>query len=186
MLQQYSHKMQASAEPKTDEHRRQARYQFTAAVEAVDASSQTRIQGRTSDLSRGGCYVDTISTFPAGSIVKMRFTKEMRTLEVDAEVIYSLTGMGMGVKFTGTAPEQLWTLENWVGELSGELPAQRGLPQAVEESCAPVNPADNDSQVLAEVITELMRLGVLPSAKCEAMLRKLDRTASAKISSAHG
>jgi hypothetical protein len=35
------------------ERRRQVRYPFTAAVEIVVRESQTRIQGRTSDLSRG-------------------------------------------------------------------------------------------------------------------------------------
>ena len=52
---------------------------------------------------------------PAGSIVKIRLTKEMRSFEgTGREVVYSLVGMGMGVKFTDADPEQLWTMEKWV------------------------------------------------------------------------
>src|ERR1700681_4740767 len=105
-----------------DERRRQVRYPFTAAVEVVVRETQTRIQGRTSDLSRGGCFLDTASCFPAGSTVKIRLTKDHRRFEAHAEVVYSLVGMGMGVKFTAAEIQQLGTVEKWVAELSGEAP----------------------------------------------------------------
>ena len=76
-----------------------------------------------------------ISSFPAGSIVKIRLTKEMRSFEAQAEVVYSLVGMGMGVKFTDADPEQLWTVEKWVGELSGELLPKPELPRPSDQSC---------------------------------------------------
>ncbi len=126
--------------------------------------------------------MDTISSFPVGAIVKMRLTKEARSLEAQAEVVYSLVGMGMGVKFTGGDPEQLWNLEKWVGELSGELlpesePARLPDPACVEEnSCT-------EADVLAELVTELMRQRVLPDAKCKAMLEKLQLIGRANSSS---
>jgi hypothetical protein len=97
MSEELNNKIDGSAETDPHERRRHARHPFTATVEAVELKSQTRIQGRTSDLSRGGCYVDTISSFPAGSIVKMRLTKEMRSFEARAEVVYSSVGMGDAV-----------------------------------------------------------------------------------------
>jgi len=172
-----------TTEADAHERRRHARYPFTATVEAVETKSQTRINGRTSDLSRGGCYVDTISSFPVGSIVKMRLTKEARSLEAQAEVVYSLTGMGMGVKFTDGDPEQLWNLEKWVAELSGEL-----LPDSErlsDPSCAEATPC-NEGDVLAELVMELMRQRVLPDAKCKAMLEKLQVIGRAKSSSSQG
>lgn len=182
MLKNSNIRMEGSTEADAHERRRHARYPFTATVEAVETKSQTRINGRTSDLSRGGCYVDTISSFPVGAIVKMRLTKEARSLEAQAEVVYSLVGMGMGVKFTGGDPEQLWNLEKWVGELSGELlpesePARLPDPACVEEnSCT-------EADVLAELVTELMRQRVLPDAKCKAMLEKLQLIGRANSSS---
>jgi hypothetical protein len=176
MLKNSKIRIESSSEAKAHERRRHVRFPFTATVEAVEAKSQTRINGRTSDLCRGGCYVDTISSFPVGSIVKMRFTKEARTLEAQAEVVYSLVGMGMGVKFTDGDPEQLWNLEKWVGEFSGEL-----LPEPVRLSdpvCAEGTPS-SEGNVLAELVMELMRQRVLPDVKCKAMLEKLKRMGSA-------
>jgi hypothetical protein len=45
------------------ERRRDLRYPFTAAVEAVEPKSQTKLNARTSDISLGRCYVDTINPF---------------------------------------------------------------------------------------------------------------------------
>ena len=59
MFEEPNNKIGSSAEPDPHERRRHARYPFTATVEALEPKSQMLIQGRTSDLSRGGCYVDT-------------------------------------------------------------------------------------------------------------------------------
>src|SRR5215472_14914591 len=53
------------------------RYPFSAAAEAVYADA--RLRGRTSDLSRGGCYVDTINPFPMGAEIRIRISKGNQT-----------------------------------------------------------------------------------------------------------
>ena len=185
MFEEPNNKIGSSAEPDPLERRRHARYPFTATVEAMEPKSQTRIQGRTSDLSRGGCYVDTISSFPAGSVVKIHLTKEMRSFEAQAEVVYSLVGMGMGVKFTDADPEQLWTVEKWVGELSGELPPEPESQRPSDQFCAEGRSGNEENDVLTELVMELMRQRVLSNAKCQAMLQKLNRAGCAKTNSAH-
>jgi hypothetical protein len=185
MLKNTNIGIDSSAEADAHERRRHVRYPFTATVEAVEPKSQTRINGRTSDLSRGGCYVDTISSFPVGSIVRMRLTKETRSFEAPAEVVYSLVGMGMGVKFTDGDPEQLWILEKWVGELSGDLLPEPEPERPSDQSCAEGNPCNEGNDVLAELVMELMRQRVLSDAKCKAMLEKLKRIGRAKASSSH-
>jgi hypothetical protein len=184
MIEQNKHKIGISSDHGLPERRRHSRYPFTATVELVEASSQTRIQGRTSDLSRGGCYVDSPCRFPAGSVVKMRLTKEMRSFEAQANVVYSLDGMGMGVKFTAADSEQFSTLEKWMAELSGELQPRPELPQPSDQSCAQRRPGNEEYFVLNELVMELMRQGVLSNAKCEALLQKLNRTEHAKSDSA--
>ena len=166
------------------ERRRHTRYPFTVTVEAVESKSQTRIQGRTSDLSRGGCYVDTISSFPAGSVVKIRLTKDARSFESQAQVVYSSVGMGMGVKFTSGDSQQLSTLEKWVGELSGKLAPEPELPQSSDPSCSQASPGNVEFKVLNDLITELTIQGVLSAEKSKAMLQKLDRAGHLKINSA--
>jgi hypothetical protein len=164
----------------TRERRRHTRYPITAAVEAVERQSQTRIQGRTSDLSRGGCYVDTISSFPAGSVVTMRLTKETRSFEVQAEVVYSLTGMGMGVKFVDADPEQLSTVDKWVAEIGAEAPPEMELELELEDPSEPPSaqerPGSEEFDVLRELLLELMKQRVLPDEKCKALLQRLNRT----------
>jgi hypothetical protein len=172
-------------EPDAHERRRHARHPFTATVEAVEHNSKTRIQGRTSDLSRGGCYVDSTNSFPAGSVVKIRLTKELRSFEAQAEVVYSLVGMGMGVKFTDADPEQLWTVEKWVGELSGEMAPQPELPLPSNQTCPLGKLGNEENDVLNELVMELMKQGALSYAKGEAMLQKLDCIRNAKSDSAH-
>jgi hypothetical protein len=177
--------MDGSTERDPHERRRHTRYPLTVTVEAVEGKSRTRIQGRTSDLSRGGCYVDTISSFPAGSVVKMRLTKDTRSFEAQAEVVYSLVGMGMGVKFTSGDPQQLLTLEKWVGELSGKLLPESELPQSSDPSRSPASPGNIQYSVLNELITELTIQGVLSTEKSKAMLHKLNRGGTLKIHSAN-
>src|SRR5450432_1170190 len=71
------------------ERRRDLRYPFTAAVEAVEPKSQTKLNARTSDISLGGCYVDTINPFPVSSVIKIRLIKDGVTFEADAKVVLS-------------------------------------------------------------------------------------------------
>jgi len=184
-LEGTNNKIHGSAALDPHERRRDARYPFTAAVEAVELRSQTRIQGRTTDLSRGGCFIDTLTTFQPGSIVKMRLVKEKRSFETRAKVIYSLADMGMGVKFTDADPEQLWILEKWVEELGGELLPEPELHLPSDRSYSHGRPGHEEFQVLNELVMELMGQRVLSSAKCEAMLEKLRRTGRAKSDSAH-
>ena len=155
------------------ERRSYARYPFTSAVEVVVRGTETRIQGRTSDLSRGGCFLDTASSFPAGSIVTVRLTKDNCKFEADAEVAYSLVGMGMGVKFTAATTGQRETVEKWVAELSGEALPEPTLPQSSNQPGAQVTPGDEKYLVLSELVMELMRERVLSDVKGQAMLQKL-------------
>ncbi len=185
MLEETNNKIYGSAALDPHERRRDARYPFTAAVEAVELKSQTRIQGRTTDLSRGGCFIDTITTFAPGSIVKMRLMKEKRSFETRAKVVYSLVDMGMGVKFTDADPEQLWILEKWVEELSGELLPEPELHRPPDRSYSHGRLGDEEFQVLNELVMELMRQRVLSNTRCEAMLEKLSRTGRAKSNSPH-
>lgn len=139
------------------ERREYTRYPFTAMVEAFEPTSRTRVQGRTADLSRGGCYVDTMNPLPAQTQVKMRITKENRSFEGQATVVYSVSGMGMGLRFEPTEPRQLLTLRKWLGELSDEGAAEAEVAENETRSCA----TGDVNGILGELISELMRKGVL-------------------------
>ena len=182
MLDDSKHNDGRVTECAPNERRRHVRYPFTSAAEVVVPQTQTRIQGRTSDLSRGGCFLDTTSTFPAASTVTIRLTKDNRTFESDAEVVYSLVGMGMGVKFTGAEIEQFGTVEKWMSELAGEVTPEPVLSQSLDQSWAPEPSGNEEYLVLSELVMELMKERVLASVKGKALLEKLNRTGHSKSS----
>src|SRR6266446_5225953 len=76
------------------------RDEFTAAVEVVAAESGARIETRVRDLSQQGCYVDTNSALPLGTVTDIRITKGAQLFEAHGRVVYSRASKGMGLVFT--------------------------------------------------------------------------------------
>ena len=108
-----------SAEPGRFERRRNPRYPFMADVEIVDLESATTITARTSDFSRGGCYVDMLNPLPEDTLVRLRVTKWQQTFETQAKVVYSSVGMGMGLMFGALEVTQRAVVERWLTQLCG-------------------------------------------------------------------
>lgn len=157
----------------TPERRASVRYPFTAAADVVEPLSNARISARSSDLGRGGCFIDTINPFPVGTVVNLRLKLEQNTFSTQARVVYAQAGMGMGLAFLSVEPDQLWVLEKWLGTLSGELPPElsgheSGAPQQQESHASP-----EAGFVLNELIITLMRKRLLTEAEGKALLQKL-------------
>ena len=157
----------AQADP--SERRQSPRYSFTGTFEATEPNSGTRIHGRTADLSEGGCYADTMSPLPAGTVVKVRISKENRSFESMATVVYAVAGMGMGLRFESTDPQQVVNLRRWLQELRGEFP----LDTEAENEEPRVGAVTPSKSVLNELIGELMRKGVLDHSMGREMLQRL-------------
>lgn len=72
---------------------------------------------RISDISRGGCYVDTIATVPVGEPVSFRFTRPgAEQVQFRGTVAYLLEGFGFGIKFEELGPEAAEFLEALIAE----------------------------------------------------------------------
>ena len=158
-----------STSTSSGERRQHPRYSFTGTLEVFEPKSQTRIQGRTADLSEGGCYVDTICPFPAQTRLRVRITRAQGSFESQATVVYAVSGMGMGLQFDVPDAQQRLNLRKWIRELSGEAVAETSTEEQARPS---VGGAACDS-VLKELITELMRKGVLPEGTGKGMLQRL-------------
>ena len=157
------------------ERRRNLRFPFTATVEAVETKSGTKIVARTSDLSLGGCYIDTISPFPVGAEVTIRILRDNETFEAQSKVVYSKIGMGMGLAFTSAQPKQVRLFQRWLLEISGQ---GSPVPEPEPEEAAENAPAENTeavmkSGVLSELIMTLMKKKVLTEVEGKELLRKL-------------
>jgi len=105
--------------------------------------------------------------------VKLRITCEKRSFEAHANVVYSKTGMGMGLAFTAVEPEQLRILDEWLGELSGTAPVE--LPAAEGKGQIAVKERSSDEQCFAliEHTISLIRQGGLSNEQGKIMLRNL-------------
>jgi hypothetical protein len=154
------------------ERRRNLRFPFTATVEAIENKSGTKVVGRTSDLSLSGCYIDTISPFPVGTVAKVLIQRGNVTFEVQAKVIFSTNGMGMGLAFVSAQPKQVRIFQKWLLEISGQsLPSE-------DSKIAPKMTSPDGSQtiknvVLNDLIMTLMQKNVLTQTEGKALLRKL-------------
>ena len=162
------------------ERRAHVRYPFSAGVEAVEVRSGARLNGRIGDIGRGGCYVNSISPFTVGAELKVLIVKDANPFAAQSRVVYSTTGMGMGVMFTAIEPEQRWMLEKWLAELRGGSSAELEVEQpkngdVVLPSATAKSANSEQALVLNELIVALMRKRVLTDAEGKALLQKLLR-----------
>ena len=162
------------------ERRTYPRHAFTATVEAYDPATKLRVKGRTSDLSRGGCYVDTISPFGLGTCAKVRITKDSKTFDTEARVVYMQASMGMGMMFSDLLPPQVEVIDRWIGEATGEIAESSGGDFVVGagnsgEAAAASKLKEEQQYVLNDLVIALMHKGILEEAEGKAMLARLHR-----------
>lgn len=80
----------------------------SVAVAAVLESSAGRRESRISDLSFGGCYVESMTCYRQGEEVVLDLTSNAgENIGFTGEVAYVLEGYGFGLRFTNLGAEQL-------------------------------------------------------------------------------
>ena len=102
------------------ERRAVPRYGLIAAAEIIEPVSGVRISGRISEVSRRGCYIDLLNTLPTQTVIHIRITRDQGTFETPGKIIYAQDGMGMGIGFLDTLPDQLKILDSWIAELTAQ------------------------------------------------------------------
>jgi PilZ domain len=70
-----------------------------ADAELISLQSGKRIQGVTSNISIGGCYVQSSEPFPPGETIQLILRFEGRMLQCNAMVTHMCPGIGMGLSF---------------------------------------------------------------------------------------
>lgn len=156
------------------ENRAQVRYPFTAAAEIYELRSQTRVSGRCSDLSAGGCYIDTLSPFAVGAVVRIRLNHDTREFEAAAMVAYTHVSMGMGLAFTEIKREHQAVLRSWIADLSGQKPSEPAESAAEPETGA-IEANANIRLVLNELVYLLVRKKVITENEASGLLRQMFR-----------
>jgi PilZ domain len=104
------------------DRRQTPRYPLVMMAEVTALSAGAKLTTRTSDVSRTGCYLDTLSPFPKGQQIHLRLTQKGQSFEADATVMYVSQGLGMGVRFQeDLSPQQVAILERWLEEAAKKL-----------------------------------------------------------------
>ncbi len=106
-------------EPSGSERRTVPRYSLIATAEVIEPVSDVRISGRISEVSRKGCYVDTLNPLPRETRIRLRISRDRGDFVATGKIIYVQEGMGMGVVFLDVADDQLELLDSWLVELNG-------------------------------------------------------------------
>lgn len=95
--------------------RNDPRVPLIAVAEVIEVASGTLLTARTSDLSRTGCYIDTLNTMQSKTVVRVRLSHAGEELELPGRVVYASPGMGMGVRFDDDlSPAQVSVLNRWI------------------------------------------------------------------------
>lgn len=77
-------------------------------VEVILESSAGKRPSRISDLSLGGCYVESITSFREGEPVSFAVNHStVGNVTFTGNVAYVLDGFGFGLRFTNVGPQQL-------------------------------------------------------------------------------
>jgi PilZ domain len=103
--------------PQATNRRSVRRCQLVASAVVTDLHSGTRLSARISELGVGGCYVDALTPFPEGTLVKLRIIRDRGAFETTGKVVYTHANFGMGIAFTNVTSDQRSILETWIAEI---------------------------------------------------------------------
>jgi hypothetical protein len=93
------------------------RYALILSAEVVELATGAALNARSSDVSRSGCYIDTLNPVPVGSQVKVQLRRGDTVFETSARVVYICPGLGMGLNWgANVAADKLSILDRWLLE----------------------------------------------------------------------
>jgi len=93
------------------------RYALTLVAIVTELGTSNVWNARSSDVSRSGCYIDTLQPPPLGTQVKILLRSGDEIFETPARVVYMCPGLGIGVNWGLNLPEKtLAILDRWLAK----------------------------------------------------------------------
>lgn len=93
------------------------RYPFAADAELIDMESGRQIDGVTSDISLGGCFICTSKPLQMNSRARLKLTRKGRVLEALVVVRIVKPRVGLGIEFFDLEPPNNEILADWINGL---------------------------------------------------------------------
>ena len=145
-----------------------------ALPEETDAASQCKL----TDLSLGGCYVQTESPFPQSSAVDLCLRASGMEIHTEGLVRVMHPGHGMGIEFPARTEEQRKSVGDFIESLTGQpgaTPQLETSPRSLVANTVDLN-QNRDGADAEDPLLELLRTG--NSLDEEAFLAELHRQRS--------
>jgi CheY-like chemotaxis protein len=143
-----------------------------ALPEEPDAVSQCKL----TDLSLGGCYVQTESPFPQSSAVDLCLHADAMEIHAEGLVRVMHPGHGMGIEFPARTEEQRKSVGEFIDFLTarpGATPQLETSPRSLVANAADLNPSGSAETDAEDPLLELLRTG--NGLEEEAFLAELQR-----------
>jgi len=101
------------------EHRKHPRFKLNLPVEVHAAGSTAPMHCATSDICLGGCYIESMYPFPAGTCLELKL-EASDTLLISAKVVTCDPQFGNGIQFLRMLPEDQATLSKFLDKAANE------------------------------------------------------------------
>jgi CheY-like chemotaxis protein len=142
------------------------RWLKAAAVTSGTLEDETVPHCKLTDLSLGGCYVQTDAPFPESALVDLCLRTKDLEVHTEGMVRVAHPGHGMGVEFPSRTQEQREKVSNLISFLQSNADAQPELsisPKALVADLTQFEPAEkpkNPDEELEDPLLELLRRGI--------------------------
>ena len=101
--------------------RRFQRYRVSVGVELSESASGNKLRARSSDVSVGGCYIETTLPLAVGTRLEVEMWVEPSKVSASAMVRTCDPGVGMGIEFIGVTRDKEKQLEDLLLSCSRRL-----------------------------------------------------------------
>jgi hypothetical protein len=97
---------------------RRSENRLEVCLDAVWDGNSGNHSARITDLSEGGCYIDTLGQAQVGEVLNLKLQlQEGDRLELTVEVAHQMPPIGFGVRFVDLTSEQIEKLRSLLAEL---------------------------------------------------------------------
>lgn len=102
----------------SDENERRSEKRWEVCLDAVWEGTSGNYSARVTDLSEGGCYIDTMGEASEGEILNFKMLLPSGDwLFLSGEVAHKNAPMGFGVRFANLTEDQIARLQSLIEEL---------------------------------------------------------------------
>jgi hypothetical protein len=125
-----SHRDTFASDETREGRRRMPRYAVRGGGEIRQPGMKTVVWGSMTDISRTGCYLETLTTLPRNAKCELMLNAEGIEIRAGAEVRVSHPSMGMGLQFTDVDPTEQKKLDDLMVRLAGGKVADEAVSTA--------------------------------------------------------